>query len=157
MAKSLTTVKRMEVPKEVQVEKDVEEVKEAISENKEAILKGIKLLRALDDADTLQALTALTNHRKDAMGYLVKELNKPQYAKLLENLSGFAFLLGDIDVDAVRDMTGRINRGLEAAEQEDVSQEKTSYLDLAKALKDPDINRSVTMMLQFFKGMGKES
>ncbi|MFC3014972.1 DUF1641 domain-containing protein [Virgibacillus litoralis] len=29
-------------------------------------------------------------------------------------------------------------------------------MDLLKALKDPEINRSVTMLLQFLRGMGRD-
>ncbi|GGC79330.1 hypothetical protein GCM10007216_07270 [Thalassobacillus devorans] len=154
MAKSMTNIKRMEVPKEVQVDRDMEEIKEAVSENKHAILEGIKLLKALDDADTLQALYALTNHRKDAMRLMAKELNKDQYSGVLENLTGFMFLLGELDVDAIRNLSDRVNRGLEETEKEPES--KTGFMDLAKALKDPEINRSVTMLMQFLKGMGRD-
>lgn len=154
MAKSMTNIKRMEIPKEVQIEKDVEEIKEALSENKHAILEGIKLLKSLDDADMLQAMYAITNHRKEAMGKLATELNKAQYSGVIENLTGFLFLLGDLDVDAIRNLSDRINRGMEETEKEPES--KTGFMDLAKALKDPEINRSVTMLMQFLKGMGRD-
>ncbi|MFD1017923.1 DUF1641 domain-containing protein [Thalassobacillus hwangdonensis] len=155
MAKSITTIKRKEIPREVKVDQDMQEVKEAISDNKDSILKGIQLLKTLDEGGTLDSVNALSKHKKEAIGYFAKELNKPQYSQVLENLADLVFLLGDIDVKAMRQVTDRVNQGLEAAETEEVTS-KTSFLDLAKALKDPEINRSITMMLQFLKGMGKQ-
>ncbi|WLR52918.1 DUF1641 domain-containing protein [Bacillus tianshenii] len=155
MAKAISNIKKMDVPKEIQVDKDVQEIKEALSENKEAVLKGIKLLRALDDGDTLDLLYALTKQKKEAIHNFSEELNRPQYSKIFENLPEMMFLFGELDLPAIRNITGRINEGLKTAEAESQSH-KTSYMDLAKALKDPDINRSITMALYFLKGMGRE-
>lgn len=35
--------------------------------------------------------------------------------------------------------------------------EKTSYFDLVRSLKDPEINKAVTILMQFLKGMGQET
>ncbi|WP_181349052.1 DUF1641 domain-containing protein [Thalassobacillus sp. CUG 92003] len=154
MGKPITNIKRMDIPEENKVEEDVQEVKEAVSANKESILKGIELLSALDEADALQAATAITKHRKEALGNLVKELNKPQYSKSVENIPELLFLFGEIDLDEVRKATERLNNGLHEL-QESSEEEKTSYFDLVKALKDPEINRSITLLMKFLKGMGK--
>ncbi|MFQ3546030.1 DUF1641 domain-containing protein [Halobacillus rhizosphaerae] len=155
MAKSITTIKRYEVSQEEQREKDFSEVKEAVSDNKEAILKGIKLLSALDEGGTLDSAYAFNKKKNAALTNLVEEINKERYTSLLENLPELIFLLGDLDVKAIRDLTSRLNHGLEEMEPSSEGK-KTSMFDLAKSLKDPEINRSITMILQFLKGMGKK-
>ncbi|MFD2924065.1 DUF1641 domain-containing protein [Halobacillus naozhouensis] len=154
MAKSIRSVKPMEVPREEQIEKDVSEVKEAVADNKDAILKGIKLLKALEEGGTLDSAYAFTKKKKEALGYVANELNKEQYTPLIENLPELVFLLGELDVKSLRELTDRVNQGIEQMNTEDPAK-KTSVFDLAKALKDPEINRSITMMMQFLKGMGR--
>ncbi|WP_431799644.1 DUF1641 domain-containing protein [Halobacillus andaensis] len=155
MAKSITNIKRMEIPKEKQHERDLQEVKEAVTENKEAILQGIKLLKSLNETGTLDTAYAFSQSKHKAIKYLVEEISKDHYAQMLENLPEIVFMLGDVDMKSVREATVRLNEGIQEMNSTDPEQ-KTSILDLAKALKDPEINRSVTLMMQFLKGMGRQ-
>lgn len=154
MAKPIKNIKKYEMSREEQVDQDVAEVREAVADNKDAILKGIKLLKALDEGGTLDSAYAFTKTKKEALGNIVEEISKEQYTPLLQNLPELVFLLGEIDIKAVRDFSSRVNQGFEEMESGS-SEQKTSFLDVAKALKDPEINKSVTMLLQFLKGMGR--
>ncbi|MCP3030595.1 DUF1641 domain-containing protein [Halobacillus sp. A1] len=155
MAKSITNIKRLEVPKEKQVERDLDEVREAVSENKEAILKGIKLLKSLDEVGTLDTANAFSHSKKKALEHLVNEVSKDQYTQLFENLPELVFLMGDLDMKAIRETTGRVNQGIKEMNELEPEQ-KTTIFDLAKALKDPEINKSITMLMQLLKGMGRD-
>ena len=77
------------------------------------------------------------------------------YTGILENIPEIVYLLGDLDLKTVRDVTSKLNQGMEEMNAAASSKEKTSVLDLAKALKDPEINRSITMLMNFLKGMGR--
>lgn len=154
MAKAITKIKRYEVSREDQIEQDVREVKEAVADNKDSLLKGIELLKALDNGGTLDSVTAFVKAKDEALANVVKEIDKDQYEPLLRNLPELVFLLGEINVSGIRELSSRLNHGLEAMEGEGTT-DKTSFLDLAKALKDPEINRSITMLLHFLKGMGR--
>ncbi len=132
----------------------MEEVATAVSENKEAILKGIDLLESLNQSETLDMLTALVKHREDALANVMRELNKPEYAAPVENITKLFQIAGKLDVDETRYVADRINHAVKEAAASEATG-KTSYMDLLKALKDPEINRSITMMLQFLRGMGK--
>ncbi|HLR62311.1 MAG TPA: DUF1641 domain-containing protein [Lentibacillus sp.] len=155
MAEQISRIKRMEVSEETIRGRNLDEVVKSVSENKEAILKGIDLLEALNQSGTLDMVNAFVKHREDALEYVMRELNKPQYSSILENLTNLLLLLGDMNMEDLQTFAGRLNHGVrEAAASE--AMEKTSYMDLIKALKDPEINRSITMLLQFLRGMGKE-
>lgn len=133
-----------------------ERLENKLAENSESLEKVVELMKVLDDAGALDILVSLVRHRDDALENITKEANKERYAKVLENLSGFLFLLGELDVEKVTTLTGRINKGMEGAIQGSETEERTSVLDLAKALKDPEINRGITMMLHMLKGLGKQ-
>lgn len=144
----------MEIPEETTKERNLDEVCQAVSENKEAILKGIDLLATLNKSGSLDTVNALVKHKEDALENVMAELNKPQYSGTLENLSKLFLFIGDLKVDEIKYFADKLNTGMEVASTD--NSDKTSYMDLLKALKDPEINRSVTMLLQFLRGMGKE-
>ncbi|TMN23402.1 DUF1641 domain-containing protein [Lentibacillus cibarius] len=154
MAEKLSNVKRKEVHAETIRQHNLEEVATAVSENKEAILKGIDLLESLNQSETLDMLTALVKHREDALANVMRELNKPEYAAPVENITKLFQIAGKLDVDETRYVADRMNHAVKEAAASEATG-KTSYMDLLKALKDPEINRSITMMLQFLRGMGK--
>ncbi|MCA0969512.1 DUF1641 domain-containing protein [Halobacillus litoralis] len=154
MGKPITDIKRYTVTKEEKMESDLAEVKEAVAENKDAILKGIELLKALDEGGTLDTAQSFTNAKRTALERFVQEISKEQYTPLLENLPGLIFLVGELDVKGLRDLTTRLNQGIK--EMERVPEDKKANIfEVFKALKDPNVNRSLTLLLGFLKGMGK--
>ncbi|SEQ64332.1 Uncharacterized conserved protein YjgD, DUF1641 family [Virgibacillus subterraneus] len=155
MSNPITNIKRMEIPEETIKERNLDDVARAVSENKEAILKGIELLATLNKSDTLDTVNALVKHKEDALENVMGELNKPQYSGTLENLSKLFLFIGELKVDEIQYFADRLNSGMEVASTSEDSV-KTSYMDLLKALKDPEINRSITMLLHFLRGMGRE-
>lgn len=155
MAEPIRKIKRMEIPEEQIVDENVAEVRKAISDNKDALLNGIEMLTAMNNSDLFMAGSAMINHRKEITKNVVQEINKPQYEGALHNLGQMLFLLGDLNIDKMEEFTGRINSGIEQMSntKED---EQTSYVGLLRALKDPEINYSLTMLLNFLKGMSRE-
>ncbi|KGP71170.1 DUF1641 domain-containing protein [Pontibacillus yanchengensis] len=155
MAKAITKIKRMEMSQEQVRAKKVQKLENEIADNGESLEKAIELIKALDEAGILEALTALVKHKEDAIENIVTEANKERYTKVLENLSGFMFLLGEIDVSKVQELSTRLNQGMEGAIEGSEMEEKTSIMNLAKALRDPEINQGITMTLHFLKGIGR--
>lgn len=155
MASPITNIRRLEIPEEVIQEHNLEEVVNAVSENKEAILTGIDTLVTLSESGILDMANAFVKHRKDALEYVMREVNKPAYSSILENASKLVLLLGELPVDDIQYFTDKLKNGMDEARTFERT-EKTSYMSLLKALKDPEINKSITMLMQFLRGMGKE-
>lgn len=154
MAEAIRKIKRMDVPEEKIREDNVEDVVRKVSDNKDAILNGIDILATLHEQGMLDLLHALIKRKDDALENILTELNKPQYAESLKNIGQLVFLLGDIKLDEIQYFTDKINQGMAEASAVETD-EITSYMALFKALKEPEINRSVTMLLHFLRGMGK--
>lgn len=154
MASPITSVKRKEVRSGIADTQNLAEVTKAISENKDAIIKGIDLLRTINDSGALDMMNAFIKHREEALENILREINKPQYENTLENISKLIFYIGTLNVDDLYYFTEKINQGMEEAKRDDEAV-KTTWVDLIKILKNPEINRSVTMLLQFLRGMGK--
>jgi len=153
MAKPITNIERMKVSSRTIEKENMSQITEAISENKEAVLKGIQLLATVHESGILDMLHAVIKQRDVALANLVNELNKPKYTATLENLNKLFLFLGELNMDELHHLVQKVNEGLVDVRQL-TSDKKTSYIDLLKAMRDPDINKSVTMLLQFLRGMG---
>ncbi|HLR74551.1 MAG TPA: DUF1641 domain-containing protein [Virgibacillus sp.] len=153
MAKPITNIERMKVSSRTIEKENISQITEAISENKEAVLKGIQLLATVHESGILDMLHAVIKQRDVALANLVNELNKPKYTATLENLNKLFLFLGELNMDELHHLVQKVNEGLVDVRQL-TSDKKTSYIDLLKAMRDPDINKSVTMLLQFLRGMG---
>ncbi|MEB8091811.1 helical membrane plugin domain-containing protein [Mammaliicoccus lentus] len=155
MGERIRVIKRMEEPKEYKIEKDMKILQERLSDKKIAIEKGIDILDALEKAEALDAVHAAIVQRKVITGNIVTELNKEQYEGILDNIGNVLFMFGDLDLEEASVFVKKINNGMRVANRAN-SPNKTSVKDLLGALKDPEINSSITMLLNFLKGMSRE-
>lgn len=158
MSKPISNIKRLVVNEETKKQRDLEEIETALADNKEAILETVDLIRHLHERGTLEFLNGLFSQGDEVFSIIVDELNQPNNSRVLENFVGLAGILGSIDVEQLKVMANQMNNGLrEAAATEEAGDDgPRNIFQLMKALKDPEINRSVSMLLGFLKGMGKE-
>lgn len=154
MGERVKVIKRMNKRKEYIIEENMNELKERLADRKLAIEKGIDILGALEEAQALDAFHAAIVQRKVITGNLVSELNKEQYEGIVGNLGQMLFLLGELDIEETSTFVNKINNGMKVANRANPNK-KTSITDLLGALKDPEINQSVTLLLNFLRGMSR--
>lgn len=155
MAERITQIKRMEKSDEQVKADNLNEVLDAISENKDSIMKAIRLVKVLDEAKLLDALSGGIKGRQVIINKFAVELNKDIYTGLLFNMASLVFLLGDLNVKDLSEMLNRLNKGMHVANQAS-NHSKTNVRSLLGVLKDDDMNRSITYMLNLLKGMSRE-
>lgn len=147
-------IRRLEKSEEQIKLESLNEVTEAIAANKDSILKAIKLIKVLDD-EILDALNGAVRGRQVIINKFAVELNKDIYTGLLSNMASMVFLLGELNVSDLSDFLNKVNKGLHVANQASPNA-KTSVRSLFGVLKDDDMNRSLTYMLNMLKGMSRE-
>lgn len=155
MAERITEIKRLKKSPEQIKNENLNEVLDAIAENKDSILKAIRLIHTLDEAKILDALNGGFKARQVIINKFAVELNKDIYTGLLSNMAQRVFLLGDLNVKDLSEMLNRLNKGLHVANQASPNA-RTSIRNLMGILKDDDMNRSLTYMLNLLKGMSRE-
>ncbi|CAC5488662.1 Uncharacterized conserved protein [Staphylococcus aureus] len=148
-------IRRLEKSEEQIKLESLNEVTEAIAANKDSILKAIKLIKTLDDAKLLDALNGAVRGRQVIINKFAVELNKDIYTGLLSNMASMVFLLGELNVSDLSGFLNKVNKGLHVANQASPNA-KTSVRSLLGVLKDDDMNRSLTYMLNMLKGMSRE-
>ena len=152
MAERITEIKRLKKSYEQIKQESLNDVIDAIVENKDSILKAIRLIGILDEAKILDALKA----RQVIINKFAVELNKDIYSGVLTNMAQLVFLLGELDVKDLSELLSRLNRGIHAANLTKPG-DKTTIKSLVGFLRDDDLNRSMTYMLNLLRGMSSNN
>ncbi|MFC4618850.1 DUF1641 domain-containing protein [Camelliibacillus cellulosilyticus] len=154
MAKAITQIERFTVdPDDVRIQ-DKEALITALLERKQSMEALIELVEHLDDRGILDLLNGLLGKGDEVLAIAMKELNKPSLSDTLDHFMNLAALVSRLETKKLVDLAGHINHGMATAEKMVASGAKTSLFDLLSALKDPDVNRAITAMIGFLKGVG---
>lgn len=130
-----------------------ETLKNALTENTDALAEVLKLVQLLHRAEFLQMANALLEQGTPILEIIVNQAKKPEYAGGLKNGLGLLQLLGKLDV-------GVLNRALDAVEraeervQSGEAIEAGGVFKLLGALRDPDVTRGLSFMLEVLRGIG---
>ncbi|UTR12586.1 DUF1641 domain-containing protein [Evansella sp. LMS18] len=157
MAKPIRKIEPMRVTEEEERAEALEEVQEALVENKEAVLATIDLMKNLHGSGVTRLLNGLLAEGDKVLEIIVKEANKDENTNTIRNLLLLFGTLGTINMKDMEPLLRKINAGVEQAAVEPDPEEKTGYFDLVRKLKDPEVNRSLTLLLRFLEGMGQET
>lgn len=156
MAERITEIKRLKKSYEQIKQESLNDVIDAIVENKDSILKAIRLIGILDEAKILDALNGGLKARQVIINKFAVELNKDIYSGVLTNMAQLVFLLGELDVKDLSELLSRLNRGIHAANLTKPG-DKTTIKNLVGFLGDDDLNRSMTYMLNLLRGMSSNN
>lgn len=156
MAERITEIKRLKKSYEQIKQESLNDVIDAIVENKDSILKAIRLIGILDEAKILDVLNGGLKARQVIINKFAVELNKDIYSGVLTNMAQLVFLLGELDVKDLSELLSRLNRGIHAANLTKPG-DKTTIKSLVGFLRDDDLNRSMTYMLNLLRGMSSNN
>lgn len=156
MAERITEIKRLKKSYEQIKQESLNDIIDAIVENKDSILKAIRLIGILDEAKILDALNGGLKARQVIINKFAVELNKDIYSGVLTNMAQLVFLLGELDVKDLSELLSRLNRGIHAANLTKPG-DKTTIKNLVGFLRDDDLNRSMTYMLNLLRGMSSNN
>ena len=156
MAERITEIKRLKKSYEQIKQESLNDVIDAIVENKDSILKAIRLIGILDEAKILDALNGGLKARQVIINKFAVELNKDISSGVLTNMAQLVFLLGELDVKDLSELLSRLNRGIHAANLTKPG-DKTTIKSLVGFLRDDDLNRSMTYMLNLLRGMSSNN
>lgn len=155
MAKPIQTVERLPVNPIQEKQQNKEELIDLLIENKEGIVSLIEIVQKLQESGLLDMVNALLGRGDKVLSILLAEVNKPKLSNILDRLVNLAEMVGEIETEKLKSLTTQINAGIIEAESHLNGNKETTLIDLLKTLKDPEINRTITVFLGFLKGAGK--
>ncbi len=155
MATPITSIKIKQLtPEEIQQEK-ILELQALLADQKDSINKIFEITADLDDSGILDAVKAMLYAKEDISEIAVNQAAREPVKNLINHVLTVAGMLTDIDPAVTIKLTNSVKSGLNEAELYEGNKQSVTILDLMKALKDPDINRSLKYGLNFLQGMGK--
>ncbi len=158
MAKATTKIRRIELSEEEKRTRDLEEIQGALIENKEAILETVELLGNMRETGVLSLANGLFGQSDKVASILVKTMDKPENINAIKNILLMFGTLGMINVKQLEPILLKVDAGIAnmTKNADDDDDEKIGYLDMIQTLKDPDVNKSISMIFDFLKGMGTD-
>ncbi len=157
MAEPIKNIQFKQVDEETQRKKDFLEIEEALLANKDSIMEVIEVIGYLKQRGILDIAKGLLGQGDKVLDIAVNLANMPENKNAIKNLLLLIGTIGMINVTQLEPILLKINAGIaRVAEIEEEEAEKTGYLDMARALRDPEINRSITLLLEFLRGMGTD-
>ncbi|MEA1020849.1 DUF1641 domain-containing protein [Bacillus subtilis] len=157
MAKAIKRIQKIEVTEEDQRKRDLREIEDALVDHKEAILETLHMLGHMNERGVLPLLRGLFGQGDKVLDILVKKADTEETANTLKNLLLLFGTLGMLDVKQLEPLILKVNAGVASAVEQKNSEEKTGYFDIIRSLKDPEINKSITLLFSFLKGMGQDT
>jgi uncharacterized protein YjgD (DUF1641 family) len=159
MAKAITNIERIQLTEEQKRKKDLEEIETALLNNKDAILETMDILKHLNQRGVLSLLSGLFSEGDKVLNVLVKAADKPEATNTIKNLLLMVGVLGTINVQQLEPLLIKLNSGIARVSKYTDSEDddKLGYFDIVRSLKDPEINRALSLLFEFLKGMGEDT
>ncbi|MGO1058441.1 DUF1641 domain-containing protein [Planococcus sp. FY231025] len=156
MATPITRIhKKQLTPAELKLQR-LFELETQVAEQQQALHKLLEITGELDKAGILDAVNAMVKARENLTEIAVHQAAREPVTTLINNVMNAAGALTSIDPGTTAKLAAGVQGGFHEAEKAQAARRKIGPLGLWKALRDPDVNRSIRFGLNFLKGMGKE-
>jgi len=155
MAVPITGIKKQQLTEEQLKEQKLNNLKELLSENEEAVNQVFSIMAELNDIGALEAAMKLLEAKEEVAHIALGQLTRKPVTNIINNLMGVAGALTELNPETTTKLIEGLNTGVDEASKALESNEKVSAFKLMKMLNDPDVNRALNFGVHFLKGLGK--
>lgn len=155
MAVPITGIKKQQLTEEQLKEQKLDNLKELLSENEEAVNQVFSIMAELNDIGALEAAMKLLEAKEEVAHIALGQLTRKPVTNIINNLMGVAGALTELNPETTTKLIEGLNTGVDEAGKALESNEKVSAFKLMKMLNDPDVNRALNFGVHFLKGLGK--
>jgi uncharacterized protein YjgD (DUF1641 family) len=155
MAAPITNIKKQQVTEEQLKEQKLDNLKQLLSDQEEAVNQVLRIMAELNDIGALEAAMKLLEAKEEVAHVALGQLTRKPVTNIINNLMGVAGALTELSPETTTKLIDGLNSGVEEANKALESDEKVSAFKLVKMLNDPDVNRALNFGVHFLKGLGK--
>ena len=155
MAVPITGIKKQQLTEEQLKEQKLDNLKELLSENEEAVNQVFSIMAELNDIGALEAAMKLLEAKEEVAHIALGQLTRKPVTNIINNLMGVAGALTELNPETTTKLIEGLNTGVDEASKALESNEKISAFKLMKMINDPDVNRALNFGVHFLKGLGK--
>lgn len=156
MAKSITQIHTAQPSPEEQQARQLAELTQSVAQHGEALQQTLKLVQELHNSGALQMLQALLQAKEQVAEIAVHQMSKPAVTRTVNHAREAVGALGELDPAVTKQVVSGVVSGMERARESLERNEQVGMLDLWKAMRDPHVNKAVTALIGFLKGMGEK-
>lgn len=155
MANPITRINR-KVPTEAEIRaQEMERLAEGAAKSHPGLLMFMDIVQEMYEAGYLEIVQGMVKNREKVLPYAFDFIKVSGMPIVMKNvISGLQFL-GTLEPQKVQRTMNAVSHGLNKSLDVDMDGENKGFFDLLKMMKDPDVNRSITMLLTFLKSMGQ--
>lgn len=155
MAAPITNVKKQQVTQEQIAEQKLNDLKDLLTDNDQALQQIFSIVSDLNDIGALDAVNKMLAAKEEIAHIALGQISREPVTNIINQLLAVAGLLSAMDPEMTKKLMGGLNTGLEDANNAIASDEKVTIFSLMKVIKDPDVNRALNFGIHFLKGLGK--
>ncbi len=155
MAEPIQTITRMAQTDREREAAALEHLVSTIAQNRDVLEETIGLLQELHTSGLLEALSALLAAREKVAKILVEQAVRPEVTTLLNHLMCVAGGLTRVEPETTGTLMSGLSQGIQRGQEMAQTDQKIGLFDLVRAVKDPDVNRSLKFAVGFLGGFGK--
>ena len=155
MASPSTRIQRTERSPEETARQSLQQIADEAVKNSSALKSLLYFAGELENSGLLAMLTAFIAAKDQVLGVALEQVSKPGSTNAIQNLMKLAQTLARVDGSYVENLLGAVVKGVEKGHEQLESSPEVGVFDLVRALRDPDINRALVLILGVLKGVGE--
>ena len=127
----------------------------ALSENRDAIVVTLDILKNLHEMGALNTISALLQQRTEVGAIAIQQMNQPGMQHVFKNIMSIFNFLGSMDTNHMQSIVDGLTRGLEYATERLESGKNPSLWELGTSMRNPEVKKSLSTMVDVLHGLGE--
>ncbi|WP_433958398.1 DUF1641 domain-containing protein [Cytobacillus horneckiae] len=154
MAKAITNIEKYIKNKDEEKQESIQQVLDAVSENSEALITFIDILKELHEFGVLDIVQGALKNREEIGVIAVSQFNQPGMHHIMKNGMNAIQFLAKLEPDKLNTILQGVEHGIERLA--DTQNNKSLGLwGMGKAMFDPNVSLALGSMVNFMRGMGE--
>jgi uncharacterized protein YjgD (DUF1641 family) len=155
MAEPIQQVSRTVKTKEDEEAISLQSLLSVVAQNKDSLEETIRLMQELHESGILEALNAMLIAKEKIAKIAVEQALRPEATTLINNMMNAMGGLTKLDPEVTSTLMSGLAEGMTEGNQSVNTSKKFGVFGLIKALKDPDVSRTLKFGIGFLRGFGK--
>jgi len=123
--------------------------------NEEVLKQLVDLINNFEKKNVLKLLNSIVEKSDELIESLTTWLLKPDNINAIKNLLLIVGFSKNMEFDKLQKLTFALSKGINKGVEEMKKEKKLGLISIIRMINDPDINRSIRVILAILKGMGE--
>lgn len=155
MAKAIRQISRQAPNETEERAQAVEEIMQALADNKDAVLSMIEMAKELHEVKVFETAGSLLKQRNEVGVIAMQQVNQPAVHNVIKSGFGLFKFLGGLQPAQLETLMNGVTLGLKRMSQTGEKGKKQSIWKMRIRLRSPAIRAAMTTMVDFMEGMGE--